>query len=431
MSRHGIFVLFVLISISVHVRVNGKAVSNEDDYLDELLKEFQETRSKTLKKVPKSEDDENIIALNAQYLKHDGCNCTKFFMCDVGSKKLNSHDGSSEEEGADLDLINIRLNVPQGGCPHFLDICCEKIREQRPLLVPTPQPVKPVKPTCGKRNDRGVGFRIVGGKDNESQFGEFPWMTAIIELKQPKHQGGKVLKSFICGASLIHQSVVLTASHCLRNKTADTLLIRVGEWDTQTTSELYPYEEVLVDQIIMHPNFVMKKTILNDIALLILKKPVQLAPNVAPICLPSSSVTTDFDGERCFATGWGKDVFGAQGVYHSILKRVELPIIPRRDCQERLRGTKLGSKFHLHESFICAGGEIAKDTCKGDGGSPLFCKVSGSSHYVQLGIVSWGIGCGNAIPGVYVNVPHFSPWIEQVLESLDLGDDKNAFSKPI
>lgn len=125
MSRHGIFVLFVLISISVHVRVNGKAVSNEDDYLDELLKEFQETRSKTLKKVPKSEDDENIIALNAQYLKHDGCNCTKFFMCDVGSKKLNSHDGSSEEEGADLDLINIRLNVPQGGCPHFLDICCE------------------------------------------------------------------------------------------------------------------------------------------------------------------------------------------------------------------------------------------------------------------------------------------------------------------
>lgn len=33
-------------------------------------------------------------------------------------------------------------------------------------------------------------------------------------------------------------------------------------------------------------------------------------------------------------------------------------------CQEILRTTRLGPKFILHDSFICAGGEEGKDTCK-------------------------------------------------------------------
>lgn len=46
-------------------------------------------------------------------------------------------------------------------------------------------------------------------------------------------------------------------------------------------------------------------------------------------------------------------------------------------------------------------------------------------------IYYYRIGCGNDIPAVYVNVPHFIPWIQETIESLGLGgDEKYGFSEP-
>lgn len=93
-------------------------------------------------------------------------------------------------------------------------------------------------------------------------------------------------------------------------------------------------------------------------------------------------------------------MFGKSGKYQVILKRVELPVVPREPCVNALRETRLGPHFELNKSFICAGGERGKDTCKGDGGSPLVCPVNGEpNRYYQAGIVAWGIGCGDATPG--------------------------------
>ena len=89
-------------------------------------------------------------------------------------------------------------------------------------------------------------------------------------------------------------------------------------------------------------------------------------------------------------------------------------MVDRNSCQNRLRSTRLGKFFELHESFVCAGGVVGKDVCKGDGGSPLVCPTRDDPmRYQQAGIVAWGIGCGDNVPGVYVNVAKFRDWIDQ------------------
>ena len=63
------------------------------------------------------------------------------------------------------------------------------------------------------------------------------------------------------------------------------------------------------------------------------------------------------------------------------------------DCEFAfINKTRLGDEdqpiFSLHKSFICAGGEHAEDTCRGDGGGPLMCpkttKPETYKDYVQV-----------------------------------------------
>merc|ERR1711860_299303 len=143
----------------------------------------------------------------------------------------------------------------------------------------------------------------------------------------------------------------------------------------------------------------------HNVALLFMNEPFQIDAHIDKICLPNQfNKYESFEWESCFATGWGKDSFGKDGTYQVILKQVELDMVDKQTCQNRLRTTRLGEFFKLDQTAICAGGEDQIDTCKGDGGGPLVCPVKGfnynSPQYVQTGIVAWGIGCGQqGIPG--------------------------------
>lgn len=89
---------------------------------------------------------------------------------------------------------------------------------------------------------------------------------------------------------------------------------------------------------------------------------MQLDKHINVICLPASNYFSN--NPSCFASGWGKDVFGKEGKYSVIMKKVELPMVPFRTCEESLRKTRLGGRFNLHNSFVCAGGQENVDTCQ-------------------------------------------------------------------
>ncbi|XP_072759047.1 phenoloxidase-activating factor 2 isoform X2 [Anoplolepis gracilipes] len=339
--------------------------------------------------------------------KPDNCECVPYYQCKEG-KILDNGQG----------IIDIRAGGP---CENYLDVCCKPPDLQAPV---TPPPV--ARTGCGQRNVEGVGFRITGQMDNEAQFGEFPWMVAILK-EEAIGENGQKLNVYQCGGALIHRQAVLTAAHCVNGKQPKELKIRAGEWDTQTKNEIYPHQDRDVETVIIHEKF-HSGALYNDYAILILKTPVEYAENVDIVCLPEANA--NFDGSRCFASGWGKDVFGKEGRYQVILKKVDLPVVTRDTCQTVMRTTRLGKYFVLDRSFICAGGEPGKDTCKGDGGSPLVCPLQNDpTRYVQAGIVAWGLGCGESgTPGVYANIAHARQWIDEQMAFYNL--DNTVYQYP-
>lgn len=238
------------------------------------------------------------------------------------------------------ETINIRSNLDREDTPcDSLRECCDvkNIREEVPEFE--------VNESCGFRNVDGLGFYAYN-RDGEAQFGEFPWQMAILR------DALGTRRLYLGSGSLIHPALVLTTAHNLNNSPLNELKVRGGEWNTQSDDEILIHEERDVQRISYHEKFI-RRNLQNDVALLFLAVPFQIKPHINTICLPSPDVSSI--GKNCIASGWGKNKFGLKGIYQVFLKKVELPVISNELCQNKLRKTRLGEDFELHDGFMCAG----------------------------------------------------------------------------
>ncbi|XP_053685497.1 transmembrane protease serine 2-like [Sabethes cyaneus] len=277
---------------------------------------------------------------------------------------------------------------------------------------------------CGYRNMDGVHFGITGAENGESQYGEFPWVIAIFAKTR---FGSK----FICGGTIIDPEVVLTTADCLNAyKTKyDALIVRAGEWDMQSLNEPQPYKEQTVRLIKVHPAF-KSTSLVNNVALIFLNDRFDFSSTIESICLPPQDY--EIDNGYVTAAGWGVTPTNRNNS-QQILKSLDLPYVSPSECERVMRRQLGNSKFKLHDSFLCAGGEPLVDTCRGDAGSPVIFPIPDDivhDRVYLVGMVSWGIGCGRpGVPAAYTAVAKFRNWIDEQMEQQQLKDSSYYYVK--
>uniref|UniRef100_A0A8C9PGB6 Peptidase S1 domain-containing protein n=1 Tax=Spermophilus dauricus TaxID=99837 RepID=A0A8C9PGB6_SPEDA len=266
-------------------------------------------------------------------------------------------------------------------------------------------PPLPMSPDCGKPQQLN---RIVGGQD--SVDAQWPWVVSI--QKNGTHH---------CAGSLLTNRWVVTAAHCFKGyvwfSRASRWIVQLGEltlrqsfWSLRAHRNRYRVKDIIVNP--------QARGKFHDIALLRLASSVTYSKYIQPICVLSSTFMF-LHRSDCWVTGWGvihENMVPLPPPYR--LREVQVTILNNSRCRELFELPFLRSSISF--DMLCAGAENgSRDTCHGDSGGPLVCELEGL--WYQIGIVSWGVGCGQPNrPGVYTNVSLHFDWIRMLVSRNDM-----------
>ncbi|XP_077973719.1 transmembrane protease serine 9-like isoform X2 [Styela clava] len=251
---------------------------------------------------------------------------------------------------------------------------------------------------CGKAEESPVipWYPLLVGGSNAAE-GSWPWQIALFE------SGSTNLS---CGATLISQSWVLTATHCIdESKSYD---IVVGDFDLSYIS--LNERRISVAKLYKNPDYISSG--IDDIALLELSQEVEYSKWIKPICLPSLNDVNPAVGSTCILTGWGITFAAPNLPGPRYLQQVQLTVLSDADCIDNFRLVVPGYPLTtLPNNLICAGHKHKRaNACLRDSGGPLQCLVGGS--WQQYGIVSFAssIMCGDHI--FFERVSSYKNWID-------------------
>ncbi|XP_048506628.1 trypsin 3A1-like [Athalia rosae] len=216
---------------------------------------------------------------------------------------------------------------------------------------------------------QGLDFRIVGGKPTSIE--DFPFVVSI-QRRYQRH---------LCGGSYILPKFVLSAAHCMVSKSRGgklrslNPLVFVAVAGASGVKGLYgsTIQIKMINRVIPHPSY-NPRTMHHDIGL------YEGWKNVDTKFTRSSEKTVNYAQglTRAVSTAaryYGRFVFSSQWATE----------------MTNLEDFSL-SAFH-----------------QGDSGGPILCDS------VQVGVVSWGRGCGNKrSPGVYSRVDFYLDWINSI-----------------
>jgi secreted trypsin-like serine protease len=240
---------------------------------------------------------------------------------------------------------------------------------------------------------------IIGG--GAASPGEYPFMVGLLR----RNTADRYQAQF-CGGSLIADDLVLTAAHCVADgPPANRLDLLIGTNRLATPGG----ERIHASAIHIHPGY-NPQTSGNDIAVVELAEPSTLGETIPNIQAGQFDLWDP--GTVATVIGWGdRDRRDATVNFPVRLYEVTVPIVSNPQCRNAYGAAFIATKM------VCAG-DLAnggRDSCQGDSGGPLFVP-DGGSGWVQVGIVSFGIGCGiRRFPGVYTRLARYEAFVEQFL----------------
>jgi putative cell wall-binding protein len=236
---------------------------------------------------------------------------------------------------------------------------------------------------------RTYGPQVISG--GRASSGEYPFMVALHDAGVEDNGD-----AFFCGGSLISETWVLTAAHCVVDSEPDEVDVLTRTIDIERGTRIHAAD------IIVHEGFGFFD-LGDDVALIELEDAVT---GVTPMTLATPGTTLERAGTRVTLTGWGV-TDPDEYVASRYLQEADMPVIADDRCADATDADTDG--------ILCAGApqdddDGGVDSCYGDSGGPLFGTEDG--RRVQIGIVSFGTEseCGVGL-SAYTRVAHYIDWI--------------------
>jgi len=238
--------------------------------------------------------------------------------------------------------------------------------------------------------------RIIGG--GEAKKGRYPYLASLTHDR-----------SHTCGGSLIADDIILSAAHCWEYFDG----VDLGRHDVTNKNE--NFERYNIEKFVKHPQY-RDATGSYDNDFMIAKlwgwSEKQVASINKDASLPNS-------GEQLHVMGWGvTDTDTKQPA--DKLKDVSVDYMGNVECRNK-KGSLDGFSqiFTLQDritgNMMCAA-DAGEDACQGDSGGPLIQKRIFAKSDVQVGVVSWGLGCADPVfPGIYSRISSQYNWIKSVV----------------